>query len=132
MRSSPMSTRSGARMSGGWPKPSSSPVGWRSRRSARSINSLRSSRPSRRRCALVQVHRVVVVGAAGRKTALGQDAGMVAGAGAIGIPITADLSEIFLVGRPTVLVDLSRGEGAAEHALVALDHRVPVVFGATE
>jgi len=74
---------------------------------------------------------MTLVGALGRTTAVGQDAGTVAGSGAIGVPITADLPEIFLVGRPTVLVDLSRGEGAAEHALVALDHRVPVVIGAT-
>jgi len=102
----------------------------------------------------VQVHRVVVAGAAGRmgraairtisrrddmllvgalgrKTAVGQDAGTVAGAGAVGVPITADLSEIFLAGRPTVLVDLSRGGAVPDHAAVALDHRVPVVIGAT-
>lgn len=74
---------------------------------------------------------MVLVGALGRQTAIGQDAGTVAGAGALGVPITANLPEIFLVGRPTVLVDLSRGEAAPQHALQALDHRVPVVIGAT-
>ncbi len=74
---------------------------------------------------------MTLVGALGHKTAVGQDAGMAAGAGAIGVAITASLPEIFLVGRPTVLVDLSRGEVSAEHALAALDHRVPVVIGAT-
>jgi len=74
---------------------------------------------------------MVVVGALGRQTAVGQDAGTVSGVGAPGVPITANLPEIFLVGRPTVLVDLSRGEAALEHALQALDHRVPVVIGAT-
>jgi 4-hydroxy-tetrahydrodipicolinate reductase len=74
---------------------------------------------------------MMLVGALGRATGVGQDAGMVAGAGAIGVPITASLPEIFLVGRPTVLVDLSRGESAREHALTALDHGVPVVIGAT-
>jgi 4-hydroxy-tetrahydrodipicolinate reductase len=74
---------------------------------------------------------MALVGALGRTNGIGQDAGAVAGAGAIGVPITANLPEIFLVGRPTVLVDLSRGESAAEHALVALDHRVPIVIGAT-
>jgi 4-hydroxy-tetrahydrodipicolinate reductase len=74
---------------------------------------------------------MTLVGALGRTTGVGQDAGTVAGAGAMGVPITAHLPEIFLVGRPTVLVDLSRGEAAAEHARVALDHRVPVVIGAT-
>ncbi len=74
---------------------------------------------------------MVVVGALGRQTAVGQDAGTVSGAGTLGVPITANLPEIFLVGRPTVLVDLSRGEAALEHAFVARDHRVPVVIGAT-
>ncbi|HEX9246015.1 MAG TPA: 4-hydroxy-tetrahydrodipicolinate reductase, partial [bacterium] len=74
---------------------------------------------------------MLLVGALGRKTAVGQDAGTVAGAGAVGVPITADLSEIFLAGRPTVLVDLSRGGVVPDHAAVALDHRVPVVIGAT-
>ena len=102
----------------------------------------------------MQVHRVVVAGAAGRMgraavrtiarrddmllvgalghtSALGQDAGTVAGAGAIGVPITADLAEIVLAARPTVLVDVSRGEAVAAHAAVALDRGVPVVIGAT-
>lgn len=74
---------------------------------------------------------MVLVGALGHRNAIGQDAGGVAGAGAIGVPITTDLTEIFLVGRPTVLVDLSRGEAVAAHARAALDHRVPVVIGAT-
>jgi 4-hydroxy-tetrahydrodipicolinate reductase len=74
---------------------------------------------------------MVLVGALGRQTAIGQDAGTASGAGALGVPITPDLAEIFLAGRPTVLVDLSRGEVALEHALQALDRRVPVVIGAT-
>ena len=74
---------------------------------------------------------MTLVGALGRRTAVGQDAGSAAGAGAIGVPITANLPEIFLVGRPTVLVDLSAGDAAAEHALTSLDHGVPVVIGAT-
>jgi len=74
---------------------------------------------------------MTVVGALGRKTGVGQDAGGVAGAGTIGVPITASLVDIFLMGRPTVLVDLTHGDAAAEHAAVALDHRVPVVIGAT-
>src|SRR5438309_303949 len=154
MRSSPMSTRCAGRTCGGWRRISSCPTAWRSRRSAHLASSRRSEGTSRKRWAPVQVHRVVVAGAAGRMgraavrtisrrddmllvgalghtTALGQDAGTVAGSGAIGVPITTDLPEIFLVGRPTVLVDLSRGEGAAERALVAFDHQVPVVIGAT-
>jgi len=74
---------------------------------------------------------MVLVGALGHTSAVGQDAGAVAGAGAIGVPVTADLGEIFLVGRPTVLVDLSRGDAVPAHARIALDHRTPVVIGAT-
>jgi 4-hydroxy-tetrahydrodipicolinate reductase len=74
---------------------------------------------------------MVLVGALGRAEALGQDAGTLAGAGPIGVPVTADLPAIFLAARPTVLVDLSRGDAVAAHAAVALDHRVPVVIGAT-
>ncbi|HVI83717.1 MAG TPA: 4-hydroxy-tetrahydrodipicolinate reductase, partial [bacterium] len=39
---------------------------------------------------------MLLVGALGHTSALGQDAGTVAGAGAIGVPITADLAEIVL------------------------------------
>lgn len=74
---------------------------------------------------------MVLVGALGRASAVGQDAGTVAGAGAMGIPVSRDLAEVFLTARPTVLVDLSRGDAVAAHAGVALDHRVPVVIGAT-
>jgi 4-hydroxy-tetrahydrodipicolinate reductase len=74
---------------------------------------------------------MMLVGALGHTTGVGQDAGVVAGAGTVGVPITTSLVEIFLIGRPTVLVDLSRGAPAAEHAAVALDHRVPAVIGAT-
>ncbi len=74
---------------------------------------------------------MVLVGALGRSTGVGQDAGTAAGAGAIGVPVTVDLAELFLVGRPTVLVDFGRGEAVAAHAEAALDHRVPVVIGAT-
>ncbi len=74
---------------------------------------------------------MLLVGALGRAASVGQDAGVVAGAGTLGVPIVADLAELFLEGRPTVLVDLSRGEPAVEHAEAALDHRVPAVIGAT-
>jgi 4-hydroxy-tetrahydrodipicolinate reductase len=74
---------------------------------------------------------MVLVGALGHAAGVGQDAGVVAGAGSIGVPITPDLAGIFLAARPTVLVDLSRGDAVAAHAEVSLDHRVPVVIGAT-
>ena len=74
---------------------------------------------------------MTLVGALGRTSALGQDAGVVAGAGAIGVQVGADLGQIFLTARPTVLVDFSHGDAAAAHAEVALDHRVPSIIGAT-
>ncbi len=74
---------------------------------------------------------MVLVGALGHAAGVGQDAGAVAGAGPLGVPVATDLAEIFLVGRPTVLVDLSRGEAVAAHAEMALDRHVPVVIGAT-
>ena len=50
---------------------------------------------------------MTLVGALGRTSALGQDAGVVAGAGAIGVQVGADLGQIFLTARPTVLVDFN-------------------------
>jgi len=72
-----------------------------------------------------------LVGALGHTASLGQDAGLVAGAGALGVPVGADLAALLATAHPTVLVDLSRGEPAAAHAAAALDRRVPVVIGAT-
>ena len=74
---------------------------------------------------------MVVVGALGHTAGLGEDAGVVAGAGPLGVPVGADLGQIFLVARPTVLLDFSHGAAAVAHAEVALDHRVPAVIGAT-
>jgi 4-hydroxy-tetrahydrodipicolinate reductase len=74
---------------------------------------------------------MALVGALGRTTGVGQDAGLVAGAGALGVPLSADLAQVFLVGKPTVLVDFSHGAAAVAHAEAALDHHVPAVIGAT-
>ena len=74
---------------------------------------------------------MVLVGALGRAASVGQDAGAVAGAGALGVPITTDLAQIFLTGKPTVLVDVSRGDAAVAHVEAALDRRVPAIVGAT-
>lgn len=74
---------------------------------------------------------MTLVGALGRASAIGQDAGTVAGAGAVGVPVSADLAQIFLAARPTVLVDFSHGDAAVAHADVALDHHVPSIIGAT-
>ena len=72
-----------------------------------------------------------LVGALGQTASVGQDAGVVAGIAALGVPIERDLAALLAGARPTVLVDLSRGEPAAAHAEAALAHRVPVVIGAT-
>jgi len=74
---------------------------------------------------------MVLVGALGRAAGVGQDAGLVAGAGALGVPVGADLAQLFLVVRPTVLVDFSHGAAAVAHVEAALDHHVPAVIGAT-
>jgi len=74
---------------------------------------------------------MVLVGALGRAAGIGEDAGAVAGSGPLGVPVGADLAQIFLVGRPTVLVDFSHGEAAVAHAEAALDHHIPAVIGAT-
>ncbi|HEV2360037.1 MAG TPA: 4-hydroxy-tetrahydrodipicolinate reductase [bacterium] len=74
---------------------------------------------------------MVVVGALGHTAGIGEDAGVVAGAGPLGVPVGADLGQIFLVAHPTVLLDFSHGAAAVAHAEVALDHRVPAVIGAT-
>jgi 4-hydroxy-tetrahydrodipicolinate reductase len=74
---------------------------------------------------------MTLVGALGHSAGVGQDAGVAAGADTLGVPVGADLGQIFLVARPTVLVDFSHGDAAVAHAEVALDHRVPSVIGAT-
>ena len=74
---------------------------------------------------------MVLVGALGRAAGVGQDAGTLAGMGPVSVPVTTGLADVFLAGRPTVLVDLSRGDAVAAHAEAALDHHVPVVIGAT-
>lgn len=74
---------------------------------------------------------MTLVGALGRSAGVGQDAGLVAGAGALGVPVGTDLGQIFLVGRPTVLLDFSHGEAAVAHAEAALDHHIPALIGAT-
>jgi 4-hydroxy-tetrahydrodipicolinate reductase len=81
--------------------------------------------------AIARCDDMTLVGALGRSTGVGQDAGVVAGAGALGVPVGSDLGQIFLVAHPTVLLDFSHGEAAVAHAEVALDHHVPAVIGAT-
>lgn len=71
-------------------------------------------------------------GAITRSSGLGLDAGSLAGIAPLGLNLTSDLNALLNQARqPSVLVDLSRGEPAYEHALQALQHQIPVVIGAT-
>ncbi|MDQ7819933.1 MAG: 4-hydroxy-tetrahydrodipicolinate reductase [Armatimonadota bacterium] len=73
---------------------------------------------------------MTLVAALGRSRAIGRDAGEVAGAGPLGVVITADLAQV-LGRRPDVLVDFSPGPAAAEHARAALPAGVSPVIGGT-
>ncbi|HXF83691.1 MAG TPA: 4-hydroxy-tetrahydrodipicolinate reductase, partial [bacterium] len=66
----------------------------------------------------------------GRRTALGQDAGEVAGIGPLGVPIGADLAAVLAAGVD-VLVDFSPGAAAADHARAAIPAGVAPVIGGT-
>jgi len=57
---------------------------------------------------------------------LGRDAGEIAGVGAIGVPITKDLTE-----RPDVIIDFSTPEGLLDIAQVCEERRIPLVVATT-
>lgn len=57
---------------------------------------------------------------------LGQDAGLAAGVGELGLPLVASL-----VGQPDVAVDFSTPAGAMSAAEACLVHRVPLVLATT-
>ena len=61
--------------------------------------------------------------------ALGEDAGEVAGAGKIGIPVTDDLSA--LLDRGEVVIDFSAPEATLTHLRVVAEHRRAMVIGTT-
>lgn len=66
------------------------------------------------------------------RSGLGIDAGSYAGSGEIGVVLHADFAAaLAALPAPAVLVDLSRGEPAFEHAQKALARAIPVVIGAT-
>lgn len=71
-----------------------------------------------------------LVGATTHKTALGQDAGVLVGLPPLNIPLTQEVS-LKEAPESSVWVDLSHGEPAYNNALKALEHRIPVVIGAT-
>lgn len=75
---------------------------------------------------------LTLTGALTRSSGLGQDAGSIAGIAPLGLPLSDALSPLLenLTG-PAVLVDLTRGEPAYEHATAALKLKIPVVIGAT-
>jgi len=99
------------------------------------------------------MHRVAVAGAAGRmgrtvvkavvddpETELvaavdpqgaGQDAGDLAGAGQVGVPISATLEEALGNSQVSVLVDFTRAASAHENAVTALRAGVSPVIGTT-
>ncbi|HEY9841858.1 MAG TPA: 4-hydroxy-tetrahydrodipicolinate reductase [Candidatus Obscuribacterales bacterium] len=73
-----------------------------------------------------------LAGAVTRSSGLGLDAGEVAGIGPLGVSLTQELEPLLAgLNGSGVLVDLSRGEPAFEHARLALQQRIPVVIGAT-
>jgi 4-hydroxy-tetrahydrodipicolinate reductase len=71
-----------------------------------------------------------LVAALGRERSVGLDAGEVAGAGRLGVPISAAVQDV-LAARPDVLVEFAPGRDAVAHARAALDAGVRPVIGST-
>ena len=71
-----------------------------------------------------------LVAALGHKQHIGRDAGEIAGAGTLGLPISADLPAVF-AASPDVLVEFAPGAPAVEHARAALERGVRPVVGST-
>lgn len=61
--------------------------------------------------------------------ALGQDLGLLAGLGKIGVQITDDALE--LAARSDAIIDFTSPKAAAEHAGIAANARIPIVIGTT-
>lgn len=82
--------------------------------------------------AISQTEHLKLFGATTHQSGLGRDAGLLVGLPAMGLTLQSELLPLLeQVTEPAVLVELSRGEPAFEHALQALKHRIPVVIGAT-
>jgi len=60
---------------------------------------------------------------------VGQDAGIVAGIGPIGVPIRADLDAALRDSRPDVMVDFTIARAAQANIITAIDHGVRFVVG---
>lgn len=73
---------------------------------------------------------LVLVGAIGRTTGIGKDAGEVAGAGRLGVPVSADLEHTLRNGVD-VLVDFTPGAAAVDHARAAIPSGIAPVIGGT-
>jgi len=73
---------------------------------------------------------LVLVGAIGRTNNIGKDAGEVAGAGRLGVPVSADLERTLRNGVD-VLLDFTPGAAAVDHARVAIPTGVAPVIGGT-
>ncbi len=72
-----------------------------------------------------------LVAAFGRQRHLGEDAGLVAGVGAVGVAVEPASRIPELAGKADVLVEFSVGEGAVENATRAAEAGVRPVVGAT-
>lgn len=73
---------------------------------------------------------LVLSGAIGHRNAIGQDAGEVAGAGRLGVQVSADVERVLHNGAD-VLVDFSPGTAAVDHARTAISASVAPVIGGT-
>lgn len=73
-----------------------------------------------------------LLGALTRETGLGQDVGHMAGIGDLGLALAADLAPLLeRAPAETVMVELTKGLAAFEHACQALSRNLAVVIGAT-
>ncbi len=72
-----------------------------------------------------------VVGAVGRTRALGEDAGIVAGAVALNVAIGSDLDVLLSLMPTDVLVEFAPGQAAVAHARAAVARGVRPVIGAS-
>lgn len=73
---------------------------------------------------------MTLVAALGRERGIGQDAGILAGVGVLGVTITGTPG-VLLDAKPDVLIDFTPGVGAVEHARAAIPAGVRPVIGAT-
>lgn len=80
--------------------------------------------------AVARENDLAIVGALGRSSGLGRDAGEVAGAGRIGVEVTRDLEAVLDAGVD-VLVGFAPGAAAVDHARAAILRGVSPVVGGT-